>query len=98
MRLAHSFNTHSYVKRLVAAGVPEAQAEIHAEVFVETIIERLATKDDLAALEQRLRAEIKQESAGVRAEMKDMEMRLTLRVGAMIAAGIAVEVALDKLL
>jgi hypothetical protein len=85
------FDTHSYDKRLVTAGVPEAQAEIHAEVFGEVIIERLATKDDMLSLEHWLRSDI-------RANLKDLEMRLTLRFGVMLAAAVAIAVALDNLL
>jgi hypothetical protein len=87
MRHPIPFDTHAYVKRLVAAGVPEAQAEIHAQVFAEVVIEHLATKEDLLALEQRLRA-----------EMKDLELRLTLRFGGMLAVAVAITVALGKLL
>jgi len=42
-----AFNTHAYVKRLVAAGVPEAQAEVQAEALSEIALANLATKDDL---------------------------------------------------
>ena len=46
-----TFDTLAYVKRLKAAGVPEAQAEIQAETFAEIIDEKVATKQDLAILE-----------------------------------------------
>jgi hypothetical protein len=42
------FDTHAFVKRLTAAGMPEAQAEILAEEQARLIDERLATKADLA--------------------------------------------------
>ena len=79
------FDTHAYVKRLVAAGAPEAQA------FGEVVIEHPATKADLLALEQRLRSDI-------RADMKDLELRFTPRFGAMLAASVGITVALVKLL
>ena len=44
------FNTHAFVKRLTAAGMPEAQAEALADELTPLIDERLATKDDLANL------------------------------------------------
>ena len=52
------FDTHSYVKRLVASGVPESQAEVHAEVLVSLLSEELATKQDLKELELRLRYDL----------------------------------------
>ena len=54
------FNTHAFVKRLTAAGMPEAQAEALADELTPLIDDRLATKDDLANLATKadLRAEI----------------------------------------
>ena len=40
-------DTHTYVKRLVAAGMPEAQAEVQAEALAEIVLAQVATKDDL---------------------------------------------------
>jgi hypothetical protein len=89
MRHPIPFDAHAFVKRLAAAGVPEAQAEIHAQVFAEVVVENLATKEDLLTSEQRLRSDI-------RADMKDLELRLTLRFGTMLAAAVAIVVAVQK--
>lgn len=48
------FDTHAFVKRLTAVGMPEDQAEALADEQAKLIDERLATKDDLERLEQRL--------------------------------------------
>ncbi|HEX6142209.1 MAG TPA: hypothetical protein VFZ01_05805 [Geminicoccaceae bacterium] len=74
------FDTHSFVKRLTAAGMPEPQAEILAEEQARLLTDHLATKQDLRDLEQRL---------------KD---QLTVRLGGMLAAGIAIVAALVRLL
>ncbi|MEO5328556.1 MAG: CCDC90 family protein [Magnetococcus sp. THC-1_WYH] len=85
------FDTLAYAKRLRSAGVPEAQAEVHAEAMSELIEERLATKRDLHELE-----------ANLKRDMREMELRLThnltLRLGAMTAASVAIMAALVKLL
>jgi hypothetical protein len=47
MRMNIAFDTHAYVKRLIAAGVPERQAEVQAEALSEIALANLATKDDL---------------------------------------------------
>ena len=47
-------DTHAFVKRLTAAGMPVEQAEILAEEQARLIDERLATKADLKVLEERL--------------------------------------------
>ncbi len=52
------FDTHAFVKRLTAAGMPEAQAEVLADEQTRLIDERLATKTDLRETELRLEAKI----------------------------------------
>ena len=81
-----AFDTLSYARRLKAAGMPEAQAEAVADATHELIGARFATKDDLAALETRLTAALDTQS-----------LRLTIRMGGLIAVGVAVLAALIKL-
>ncbi|MBF0108888.1 MAG: hypothetical protein HQL76_06925 [Magnetococcales bacterium] len=91
MSTAIAFDTLAYAKKLKAAGVPESQAEVHAEAMAELIEDRLATKQDLKELENNLKR-----------DMKEMELRLkhdlTMRLGGMLAASVAVVAALVKLL
>ncbi len=49
---AISFDTLAYVKKLKAAGVPEKQAEAQAETFAEIIEDRIATKQDVIAIQK----------------------------------------------
>ncbi len=99
------FDTHAFVKKLTAAGVPEAQAEVHAEALGELVIERLATREDIqllkeeiAKLREDLRALEEQINAHMESRLKDLELRLTLRFGAMLAAAVAIMAVLQKLL
>ena len=82
-----TFNTLAYAKKLKAVGFTEDQAEVQAEALAQIIDERLATKQDILAL---------------RRDMKEMELRLkhdlTLRLGAMLTATVAIFAALVKLL
>jgi len=53
------FNVHRAVRKLVAAGVPEQQAEVQAELMSESFVsnmEQLVTKDFLDARFSRLEA------------------------------------------
>ena len=88
---ALAFDTLAYAKKLKDAGVPEAQAEVHAEALADIIDERLSTKKDLKELEVTLRHEI-----------KELEMHLkhdlTIRLGVMMTAGIVIVATLVKLL
>jgi len=65
------FDTHVFVKKLVGAGMPEAQAEVLAEEQTRLIDEQLATKQDLKQLELK---------------MSQIEQSITIRTGAMILA------------
>jgi len=48
------FDCYSFIKRLTAVGMPEAQAEVLADEHARLIDERLATKSDIAALATRM--------------------------------------------
>jgi hypothetical protein len=50
MRHSIPFDTHTYVKKLTASGVPEAQAEVHAQALADLVNDELATKRDLDEL------------------------------------------------
>jgi hypothetical protein len=88
-----AFDTLSYARRLRQAGVPEAQAEAMADATRELVVSDFATKgdvaslkNDLAALEQRIMAAI--DTTG---------LRLTMRMGGLVAVGVAVLAAIIKL-
>jgi predicted phage-related endonuclease len=89
-----TFDTLAYSKKLRAAGVPEKQAEVQAEAFAEIIEERLATKQDIVLLQR----DIKTLETDLKRDMKEMEMRLTIRLGVMMAGCIAVVATLVKIL
>ena len=69
------FDTHAFVKRLIAAGMPEQQAEILAEEHARVLGEQLATKQDIALL---------------RADLDRLRDQLTIRFGVMLAGSIAI--------
>jgi hypothetical protein len=74
-----SFDTLAFVKRLSAAGWDTRQAEALAEALTGNAFDELATKSDLREL-----------GSALRSEMKELELRLTIRTGAMIAAAVAI--------
>jgi len=52
--VAFAFDTLAYAKRLRDAGIPAAEAEVHAEAAREFIMTELVTKTDLEASRQAL--------------------------------------------
>ena len=92
-----AFDTLKFAKRLEEAGFSADQAAGTAAAFGEAMVEILAnvaTKADFAEL----RAEVRHELSLMRRDLIDMELRITIKLGAMLATGIAVMVALLKLL
>ena len=91
MPSALTFDTLAYVKKLRSAGVPEKQAEVQAETFAEMLEERVATKQDLKALELRMKQELKLGLANTKTEIIKW-------VAAMLVAQAAIVATLIKLL
>ena len=77
-----AFDTHRAVKALRDAGFSDEQAEAVTEQIGVAIGENVATKSDIAL---------------VRADMEKLELRLTLRLYAAVAAGVGLVKALDFL-
>jgi hypothetical protein len=77
--MAYAFDTLGYAKRLREAGVPQQEAEAHAEAAREFVMGELVTKSDLAL------------------SLDNLKLSLTIRLGAMLAAGIALLGAINKL-
>ncbi len=78
-----TFDTFENVKRLKAVGFTEEQAAEQTKIISELIETRLATKQDILMLQR---------------DIKESEMRITIRLGGMMALSIAVVAALVKLL
>jgi hypothetical protein len=72
---AWAFDTLGYAKRLRDGGVPNPQAEAHAEAAREFIMSELVTKQDLQTA------------------IETQTLRLTVRLGGIVAAGVGVLVA-----
>lgn len=68
----HFFDTHAYVKKLKAAGVPEIQAEAHVETLVEIVENGLATKIDI----HNLRKEIKETKKELKDDIKEVRKEI----------------------
>ena len=84
--MAFAFDTLGYAKRLREAGVQPHIAEAEAEAARDFIMAELATKSDLLALKQELQV-----------SMDNLALRLTLGLGTIVVAGIAVLAVLQRL-
>ncbi len=80
---ATTFDTLTYAKKLREAGFTEQQAEAQAEALKAVVDENLATKQDIESL---------------RRDMREMEQRITIRLGALVVASAGVLAVLMKIL
>ena len=84
-----AFNTLEYSNKIKEGGIEPKAAEAismaTAEVLENLIINRLATKDDIKALELATRNDIKQ-----------LEMRLIIKLGSIMITGIGLLACLIK--
>ena len=111
--MAVAFDTLKAATRLrEEAGFDEKQATALVQTFADRGVENLATREDLAGVrgeitvlrgdlentELALRGDMEKNVASLRGDMHKLEQRMTMRLGTVIAAGVAIVVALDKLL
>ena len=76
-----AFDTYKFVKDLTKSGMPDKQAEVLADHYARLLDDRLATKDDLAALD----AKIATSEQNLRTEIAALDSRLTTEVAALDA-------------
>jgi hypothetical protein len=84
--MTFAFDTLSYARYLRERGVVQQQAEAHAEAARQFIMAELVTKNDLQTA-----------LTHVDAKLDNLGLRLTVRLGVLLAAGIALLGAIIKL-
>ncbi|MDR3608741.1 MAG: hypothetical protein P4M08_15360 [Oligoflexia bacterium] len=88
------FNVLKYTEELEKAGFSRSQAEMSMKVLIDVMNENFATKSDLAELGFKFeKLESKVESS-----MRELEYRLTIKLGTMLTLAIGVTATLVKLL
>ncbi len=95
--MAFAFDSLSYAKKLRDAGVPQDQAEAHAEAAREFIMAELVTRTDLETTRRELQSSIDTFRRELDAKIDNLGLRLTIRMGVMLAAGLSLLGAVLKL-
>jgi hypothetical protein len=102
--MAYAFDSLGYAKRLRDGGVPQDQAEVHAEAARDFIMTDLATKADVLAVKADVMA-VKADLLATKQELQNsietlketLTLRLTVRLGAMLVVGIGALATILKL-
>ena len=100
-----TFDTLKFVQRLESAGATRelatAMAEAQKESLAEVMDSTIATRGDLSFIRSdivKLEYRVDTLGAEIRADMRSLELRLTIKLGAFMAASVGTTVALMKLL
>ena len=79
-----AFDTHKFVKELTAAGMKTEQAEVLASSYAGLLTDRIATKDDLKALEDRMDARFEALKDRLNARIAYAQLAAVLALSAVI--------------
>jgi hypothetical protein len=88
--MAFTFDSLAFAKHLREHGVPHEQAEAHAEAVRTFVMNELITKEDFRAGLDGLRRDLE-------VKLENLALRLTVRMGVMLAAGLTLLGAVIKL-
>jgi hypothetical protein len=91
--VALAFDSLSFARYLRDHGIPQDQSEAPADAVRNFVMVNLATQEDILSVRQDL-ANVKQE---LQTAIDNLALRLTVRLGIMLAAGIAALAAIVKL-
>ncbi len=78
-----AFDTLAYAKKLQKVGVPAEQAEVQAETLADVLESNMATKRDIADFSR---------------DLKEMDVRITIRLSGLMMVGIGALAVLIKVL
>ena len=92
--MTYHFDSQSFVRRMEAAGMARGIAEELADALGSVVLNGFATKRDLNEGFERSDNRLRETELHLRQDMKDLELRLTVRLGAMLAASTALSVAI----
>jgi len=95
--MVYTFDSLGYARRLRDRGVPQEQAEAHAEAARDFIMTELVTKSDLQVALQAAIAPLERRMDNLEMKIDTQTLRLTVRLGAMQVVLIGVLATLLKL-
>lgn len=95
--MVFAFDSLSFAKHRRDHGVPQEQAEAHAEAARQFIMAELVTRHDLDTAIAAVRHDLEVLRREFESKMDTLSLHLTARLGALIAVGVAVLAVIIKL-
>lgn len=91
------FDSLGFAQALRKVAFSPEQAETFASLVRDHVVGNTVRKDDLMEAESRLNDKIDRVQERITSELKQLEQRMTIRLGTMIAGAVAIIVAVQKL-
>ncbi len=91
--MTHQFDSQTFVRRMEAAGMARQIAEELADALGSVVLDGLVRRRDLEEWGTRLEGQTRETELRLRQDMREQELRITLRLGSMLAASTALTVA-----
>ncbi len=91
--MVFAFDTLGYSQRLREAGVPVDHADAHAGAARDFIMTELAIRSDLLSVKSELKSDMVSLKTEFMSAIEAQTLRLTVRLGGMVIAGVSVIVA-----
>lgn len=88
--MTHQFDSQVFVRRMEAAGMDRAVAEELADALGSVVLDGLATRRDVQESAARSDGLLRETELRLRQELKELELRVTIRMGVMFAAAITI--------
>ena len=92
------FNALKYTEKMEEVGFTREQAETSINILLEIMDNKFATKDDLEKLRTQMVNEFEKVHTKMDYGFRDLEQRMTIKLGSMMVITVGVMTAIQKLL
>ena len=92
------FNALKYSQELEKAGFSRDQAEASVKLLIEVMNENFSTKSDLKETELKIESKLESKFNSLEAALRELEYKMTIKLGAMLTLAVGVTATLVKLL
>ena len=91
------FDSLGFAQELTKVDFPPQQAEMLASLIRDHVVGNTARKEDLLNTENRLIEKVDRVEERITSELRQLEQKITIKLGSMLAIAVGVLVAVQKL-
>lgn len=91
------FDSLGFAQELKNVDVPSDQAEVLASLIRDHVVGNTVRKEDLSNTESRLNEKVDRVEERIKSELRQLDQRMTIKLGSMLVVAVGVVVAAQKL-